>query len=271
LHGMTASTWHQTARRRSPYRLRPWLAVLLAAWACASEPLVLRTAGQVSTAPKYVQQGGKVVGVCPALLAAIQAKDGHIQFTGLEVLLSTPLVEKGLQSGQLDVFCGLVKSANRQQSMRFLEPPLYHIQMRVMSRRDIGAPRDVADLRERSQKVPVIATAGLSTTRTLMEQGVKVDASSSDNLSSLRRLQAGRGQYYYSSDEILLGLMASEHLGDWAVIQPTVFGEEDMYMVTSRQLPAEAQQRLHRALEQLAASGELKQVVVEMKKQYGGL
>lgn len=250
--------------------LRPWLAMVLAAACWAGDSLVLRTAGQVSTAPKYVQQGGKIGGVCPALLAAIQAKDGHMQITGTEVLLSTPLIERGLQSGQLDIFCGLLKTPQRLPLMHYLDPALYHIQLKVMSRRDVPAPRDIAELRELSRRMPIIATAGLATTRILLEKGVKVDASSSDNLSSLRRLQAGRGIYYFSSDEILQAQLVAEHASDWAVIHPTVFSEDAMYLVTSRQLPADAKRRLQRALEQLAAGGELKQIVTESRKHYSG-
>ncbi|GAB3252593.1 substrate-binding periplasmic protein [Chitinimonas naiadis] len=252
-------------------RSLPGLILLLAVCrVMASEPLVLHTAGQISTAPKYVLQDGKVKGICPSLLAAIQGRDGKLDIRGADTLLSTPLIEKGLESGRLDLFCGLLKNQLREAQMRFLNPPLYTIQFRVVVRREGIVPvKDMDDLRRKSLLMPVIATAGLASTRALLEQGVRVDASSSDNLSSLRRLQAGRGMYYFSSDEILLALMESEHANGWATMLPAVFGEEPMYLVVSRQLPAPTLKRIQSALEQLAAAGELKQIVADGKKQFG--
>ena len=238
--------------------------------AVADEPLVLHTAGQVSTAPKYVLQEGKVKGICPTLLSAIQAKDGKLDIRGVDTLLSTPLIEKGLESGRLDLFCGLLRNRLREAQMRFLSPPLYTIQFRVVVRREGAVPvKDMDDLRRKSLLMPVIATAGLSSTRSLQELGIRVDASSSDNLSSLRRLQAGRGLYYFSSDEILFALIESEHANGWAMVLPTVFGEEPMHLVASRQLSAGTLKRIQSALEQLAASGELKQIVADGKRQFG--
>ena len=77
-------------------------AAALALPCCGARAVDVRVAAQEVMAPKWIQQHGRVSGICPDVMAAIERIEPRLHFTGLDTSRSLPGIEAGLQSGSLD-------------------------------------------------------------------------------------------------------------------------------------------------------------------------
>lgn len=242
-----------------------WLLVLTGLLAVAGEPMVvLKTAGQETSAPKFVHANGEVSGLCPDILAAISKVDTSLSFSGQQVPWSLPQIERGLESGRFDVFCGLVRLPRREKLFSFVSTPLYTIRHKVAVRYDDNV--QVADLDElarlsaASPRNLVIVTAGISFIDGLKARGIDIDAGSSNNNINLRKLIGGRARFMYHNELVLAALIKDQHAEQQVKLLPAVLGEEAQQLAVSKQLDPAVVTRLANAVKTLRQTGELDRI-----------
>lgn len=211
---------------------------------------------------KFILDGQQASGICPDLLRALERLDPELRFHGYDTPLSLPLIEAGLRHATVGAACGLLEQAERHAYASRLLPPLYRVRHMVVARADDGAnPQSLAELRTLVGDKALIAVRGSAYPPMLREAGFKVDDSTGDYQTNLRKLLAGRARFFYGGEHALWRSMQQAHLTQSLRLLPTVFAEEPIYLWTTRQLPAVQRDRIARGLERLQASGELAAIV----------
>lgn len=230
----------------------------LARPAPALEP-VWRIAAQEGVPPKWLSSGQPTGGLCSDILAAMSRLDPGLQFSGSQRVWSVPMIERGLETGQLDLACALLDTERRREIAWRSSRPVYQVRHRVAARmRDTARPENLADL---AALGALVATPrGASYVDQLRAAGVQVDDSSGDNALNLQKVLNGRVRYLYLNELSLHWLIHDAQQRDQLRILPTVFREEPIYFWTSRKLPAERAARLDRAISQLDSRGELARI-----------
>ena len=98
--------------------------------------LEIKTAAQDSP-PKYFLQGdGNMSGICIDILRAIEAVDPQLRFSGENRMLPFKRLQLYLESGELDVFFGLKKTASRNEKFYFSRLPLYPLKYVIAVRNE---------------------------------------------------------------------------------------------------------------------------------------
>ena len=237
-----------------------------AAWAIAvcaaaqAQPLVLRTAAQEAAAPKFILgQDGRVSGLCPDILHAIEKQDPQLRFEVDATPNPIARLMHGMRSGQLDVVCALGISAERAAMAVSLPTALYTVEERLVARADdavvVGSFAELAALRE------LVATQPGSTyVDTLRGHGIRVDTSSGDDLAALRKILAGRLRFFYTSDLVASYFIRTAGYEGKLRALPASFQVRAMHFWVSRTLDPAVAMRLDKALASLRASGELERL-----------
>ncbi len=238
-----------------------WLACALCAiGARAAQPMVLRTAAQEAAAPKYIfGKEGRVSGLCPDILHAIEKLDPQLRFEVDATPHPIPRLMHGLHSGQLDVVCALGVNAEREALAAHLPTQLYTVEERLVARAGdavaVGSFAELAALRQ------LVGTQNGSTyAGTLRSQGIRVDTSSSDEASGLRKIVSGRLRFFYTSDLVASYLMRTAGFEGQLRMLPASFRVQPMHFWASRALDPAAVARLDKALATLRANGELERL-----------
>lgn len=243
-------------------RLIACLFTLLLLPSLLAAPLTLRTYGRDSP-PFYALNPSdkQPVGACPELLAALSAANPVLQFSGLDTPMSLSLIEKGLQQHSIDVVCSLGKTPEREQYADFLLP-LWQSHHKVMVLRgDEVAIASLAELARLSQSSPVIARRSSVYADRLKQAGVRVDDSSSDPGTMVRKLQAGRGRFYYADEHQLALLLREPALqGKFRVISAPLYAEK-LYLAVSKNTGKAEREALQSAFETVRASGRLQAIL----------
>ncbi len=240
---------------------------LLAAvgWACCAvmaqaEPLVLRAAAQEAAAPKFILgKDGRVGGLCPDILHAIEKLDPQLRFELDATPNPIPRLMHGVRSGQLDLVCALGISAERLEMAAYLPTVLYTVEERLVARADdtvaVGSFAELAALRE------LVATQPGSTyVDTLRGHGIRVDTSSGDDLAGLRKILSGRLRFFYTSDLVASYFIRTAGYEGKLRMLPASFQTRPMHVWVSRALDPAVAKRLDKALAALRASGELERI-----------
>ncbi|PHV10673.1 substrate-binding periplasmic protein [Chitinimonas sp. BJB300] len=224
--------------------------------------IVLQTVAQESVAPKFIMEAGRpVAGLCPDIFQAITALDSGLQFEGLSHQLSTARIEQGLAQGQIDIFCGLLRTEKREKLALYLEPPIYDMKQRVAVRaEDSIEPTNMQMLKQASEGGLVITTAGAPYADALRSAGIQVDAGASDNRDNLRKLIVGRGRFLYLSDYVMHNLLVQEKAEKKVRVLAAIFERQPVYMVVGMQMKPAVRARLEAALRTLTAQGELDRI-----------
>ncbi len=246
--------------------MRQWLALCLLAGASAlagAQPLVLRTVAQEGNAPKFNLGDSQRPGYCPELMQAVQRLDPGISFTGLDQSSSIKRIEGLLGSDQIDVFCGLARTTQRETQMAFIPVPVYVTRHRIAVRADDPLQiHQLEALRELTADTPVLVNRGSLYEEVLVKLGgVPIDNSLSDPPTSLRKLINKRGRAYYYSELELQYYINAGGLGDKLRLLPKVFREDRPLFAVSQSLAPASVARLRKALERLSADGTIQRIV----------
>src|SRR5438445_661811 len=111
-------------------------ALALAALACplamAAVPVVVPVMAQESVAPKFVlDDGQRPQGLCPDIMAAIEAVEPRLRFTGFDRARSLAFIEDAMARGNALAACALVDSAIRHDVATRINVPLYEARYRL--------------------------------------------------------------------------------------------------------------------------------------------
>jgi len=244
------------------------LHVLLgAAIACAGAGAAARTEGRIDVriapqealAPKWITGRGRLAGICPDILAAVERVEPRLHFTGLDASRSLPAIEAGLASGTLDAACALVVSPRRTRTAHPVGKPVYLVRHRLAAR--TGDPVEVADVADLVRLDALVTSQrGSAFTDRLKEAGVRVDDATDDNGVNLRKMLAGHGRFAYMNELTLRRYLAAPDLGKRVRMLPAVLAEAPAYFWVGAKADPRIGRLLGEALDRLKANGELDRI-----------
>ncbi len=226
--------------------------------------IVLRTAAQEGTEPKFIADGkDHVVGLCVDILRAVEQIEPTLQFVGDQRWKPLIRAYSEMETGQLDVQCAMQRTAEREQRFHFLGPALYSIDYHFLARaQDTVDITQWDDVRRLAPDNVVLINRGFAAGEVLASMGgIEVDASSTNPQLNLQKLIAGRGRLYFHRGPGLQRLLARTGTTDKVRILPHVMYSAKLYFVTSKKLAAFINERLERALFQLEKNGELERLM----------
>jgi len=245
-------------------------ASLLAVPTARAASIIVATAAQEDAAPRYELEkstGGESVvgGICIDILRAIERVDPQIRFSGDQNRLPLRRVQLALQFGEIDAYCGLNKSAEREQWSVFIEPPLYALDYTMaVNANDEVQIRSFDDVRRLGANGTILVMSGSESAARLHSLGgLDIDSSGTGQEANLRKLLAGRGRFFYRH---ALGLRAEIHrlgLEDKIRILPVSLDKEFQYLLVSKKAPPEVVDRLRRAVVKLQSGGELARIMAK--------
>lgn len=237
----------------------PVLVLALCASVAGATPISVRILAQGSVVPKWIVDGGKVTGVCPDILAAIEKIEPRLRFARHVETRSIALLEQGLENGKIDAACALLDTGRRRQVARVVGPPLYMVRHRLAARSD--DPVTVGSMAELARLKPLITTLrNASYAGQLRALGLDVDDSSGDNTVNLKKLIAGHGRFFYISELTLAWLMEQEAFKGKVRMLDWVVKQEPIYFHVSKRAPPGADQLVGQALVKLKDTGELARI-----------
>ena len=259
----------QTKARRRTLATLAWVGTLLSTLAAAqpgAPVLEVRVAGQEALAPKWVQSGGGVAGICPDILAALERVQPRLHFTGIRQSRSLSAIEDGLAGGRLDAACALLDSPRRAALARRVGKPVYTVRHLLAARSDDAVEiRGVADL----VRLRALVTSHRSSpfTEQLKAAGVRIDDATDDNGVNLRKMLAGHGRFAYMNELTLRHYIHAGHLEGRVRILPVALASEPSYFWVSRKADPALAALLGAALDRLKASGELDRIYARWARQ----
>lgn len=238
-----------------------FLAVLFSLQASAA-PMVVRTYSQEGFEAKYAPSNPQRPGICIEIMRAIEKIDPQIKFVGLDELATTARVEEGLIHGQIDVFFGHIKTPDRAEKYVMPGPFLYKIsQVLVVRRNDPVQVTAWDDVRKLGKDGVVLVVKGIGQVDYLNSLGgIIIDDNSRLISANLKKLIAGRGRFYYGSENTVKEAIKLFGLESQVKILPHRFQKEALYASFSRKAPPEIVNRITENLGKLERNGELRRI-----------
>ncbi|MBA5638669.1 transporter substrate-binding domain-containing protein [Duganella sp. LX20W] len=236
-------------------------AAALTAWpACARDQVSnLPVLAQESLPPKWINRGDHSEGVCPDILQAIEKAEPRLHFTGQHEFRSIPVIEQGLESGNVACACALLDTQRRRDIATIVGKPLYMVRHRVAAAANDRVKVD--SLEELVKLKPLVNTSrGAGYSDQLRALGLKVDDSTSDNVINLKKIIAGHGRFFYMNELSLNWIVRENGLGDQVRLVPGVLKEEPIYFWVSKKVPPATVHLLDQTLLKLRATGELNRI-----------
>lgn len=239
-----------------PILLLPLLCTAIHALAA---PVTVQVMAQDSLPPKWINNEGQPEGVCPDILAAMERAEPQLHFAGSENFRSIPVIEKGLETGQLGAACALLDTPQRQRIARRSARPLYMVRHRIAAAADdsvaVNSLQDLVRL-----QAPVATSRGAGYADQLRKLGLTVDESTGDNLVNLKKVIAGHDRFFYMNDQTMSWLLRKYELQDKVRVLPVTLKEEPIYFWISRKTPPATARLMESALDKIHASGELARI-----------
>jgi len=226
----------------------------------------MKTMVQDNSVVKYNLKNSAKPGICSELANALM-KTGDIKISGLTSAAPLPRIESALEAGDIDVFLCLLKSDERAKKFNYIDVPLYQVNHVLVSMAsDKTDVKSLDELKEISKKETVMVPQGSSLVKFLEEKGVTVDTSTKDELSSVKKLQAGRGKFIYAQDLSIISTLRDAGIDKSQMrFLPVTFKSEAQYVAYSKKMNADGVAKLKAAVEKLKASGELDKIVNSYK------
>ncbi|HEY9103570.1 substrate-binding periplasmic protein [Chitinimonas sp.] len=238
-----------------------WLLASSAAWA---ELPPLRTAAQEGSNPKFVVLPDKRVGgICIELLAALTKTDPQLRFSGQQQIYPLSRIERMLEMDELDLACALVQTPTRSSKFLVVQPPAYEAAYGFAIRRgDTARPASWEELIRLGDDNTVLLVAGSGVAEALRQRSdIRIDTSGRTPQQNLAKLINHRGRVFYYRLQSMRREVEHSKLGGQIEVLPYVVDTYAFHLMLSRRQPPEANTRLHNALLQLQANGELAAII----------
>ena len=244
------------------------LCVVLGLPAAHADAIYLRTASQDNNVLKFDRTNPKKPGICVEVMQAVTQLDTGIHFPGWETPMPLPRVEQRLASNQLDVFCALIKTPERESRFGFIEVPIYQVQHRIAVRADDAVQvNSLEDIRKLGADAVVIVGKGTAHETYLRNQGgLLLEASSGSTDVNLRMLAGGRGRFLYHTENALLRYIQESRLEGKVRLLPTVFKSEALLFAVAPAVSPSSRDRLEAALAKLSQRGELSRIFASYRE-----
>ncbi|WP_171014157.1 ABC transporter substrate-binding protein [Chitinivorax sp. B] len=218
-------------------------------------------AAQLESEPKYVATGNTIGGICVDIMRAVEQSDPSLRFVGDQRWLSLGRIEAGVYSGSLDAACGMVKNATRVNRFQFPSLPIYQVRYHLVVRsHDPIEIHSWEDVRALGQQGIVLVNLGSGPIGRLEAiGGLLLDTAGNTTDTNLRKLEAGRGRFFYYRSPGLKSALAP-YSGKFRIL-PTVMDATPFYFFFGKHVAPEVVHRFSNALGQLEQSGVLTQIV----------
>ncbi len=223
----------------------------------------LRTTSQ-ELPPKFIRNAdGTLSGISIDVMRAIHILDPSIRFVGEDRFMPLRRIERQLEQGEIDVFFGFIRNQYRRDRFVFIEPPLYRSTHVLIARR--GDPIQInrlEEIRALGDEGVVMVTTGYAQVEQLRSHGILVDDRGASLDQNLHKLIRGRARLIFHPE---IGVSerletAPTEITDAIRVLPTRFNEQGRFIAFSRSVPEATVQKVKRAVDQLAASGELRRI-----------
>jgi ABC-type amino acid transport substrate-binding protein len=235
-----------------------WIPLLAAAQAQA--PIILRTAAQEGTEPKFIPDGkDRVVGLCIDIMRAVEQIDPGLRFVGDQRWKPLIRAYSEVEAGIEDVQCAVQRSTEREKRFNYFGPALYTIEYHFLVRsNDNLTIHNWDDVRKLAPNGIILVNRGFAAGEILIAMGgFEVDASSTSQELNLQKLIAGRGRLYFHRGPGLHKLLVRTGTVDKVKILPQVMYSAKLYFAASKQLDSKIVERVANALFALEKKGEL--------------
>jgi ABC-type amino acid transport substrate-binding protein len=219
----------------------------------------IRTAAQEDSEPKYLNEGGKVVGLCIDIMRAIERLDPGLRFSGEQTWLPLMRLEHGVRNGKLDMACGFVRNREREAAFQIVLPRLFPVQYRLVVRAgDDPSVRSWDDVRKLGADGVILVNSGRGPARRLEEMGgLLIDSGGRTTANNLQKLASGRGRFFYYRTPGLTSELRRSGVKDKLRLLPVVLESQDFFMMLGKHVPQDRVERLSAAVRTLQDSGEL--------------
>lgn len=239
------------------------IVVALGATLCGTmlhaQTIVLRTAAQEGSAPKFIESDGAPTGHCPDILRAIERLDKSLRFEIDPRPTPIKRLENELKEGRMDVICALLDTPVRNEIAYRVSTPVYSVKERLVGRIGDDILIDsVQDLAQSGSRV--VTQSGASYAAVLRAAGVTVDETTGGSSVALRNVAIQRVRFFYTNELTGAYYIREEGLGDKLRLHPGVLQSSPSYMWVSREAGDEVVQKLERALATLQRRGELDRI-----------
>jgi polar amino acid transport system substrate-binding protein len=249
------------------YRTLP-AGLLLAAWSVhAAGVIQMRTAAQTGTEPKYIAQtkDGKnvIAGLCVDIDRAIEHIEPGLRIIGDQEWQPTARLEDGMAAGSMDIAYGLSRNKEREAKFTYIEPALFPVRYFLVARADDHIRIDSGDdVRKLGDNGVILIPHRFGPIARLKEMGgLVIDSGAPDSKTNLLKLVAGRGRFYYHRSPGIVSEIRKAGVEGQVRILPAVMDKQLFYMVAGKSVPAEAVEKLQRAIATLEKNGELKRLI----------
>jgi ABC-type amino acid transport substrate-binding protein len=240
------------------------LAAVCAPLRAAEPAILLRTAAQEGTEPKFIAAGkDRIEGLCIDIMRAVEQLDAGLRFVGDQRWKPLIRAYSELESGVEDVQCAVQRSPDREKRFNFIGPALYTIEYHFLARsNDNLVIQDWDDVRKLAPDGVVLINRGFAAGDILAAiGGIDIDASATSQDLNLQKLIAGRGRLYFHRGPGLQKLLERTRTTGKVKILPQVMFSAKLYFATSKQLARATSERLAAALYQLEKKGELERLM----------
>lgn len=230
--------------------------------AVAGPPIELRVAAQDETAPKYVNSGPGVSGLCADLLNAIERVAPELRFVGGTRWMPVVRVLSELYAGVQDAGCGLAHTPERDKRLIFLAPALISIDFVLVARGSDNVDiADWEDVRKLGVNGVVLGNRGLYASALLAStSGIYFDSGSATSAQNLQKLLAGRGRFLLLRVEGINEALRQAGVTDRVRVLPAIMGSTKLYFTLGKHVDEKTSERVQQALVELQASGELDRI-----------
>ncbi len=227
----------------------------------------LRTAAQDSPPKYFLDESGKMRGICVDIIDALMEKEPSLKFVGYDKYLPFKRMLRSLELGELDVFVGLKENEQRKSQYVFLDKPLYEISYVLAQKTHHElAITNLNVLRKLSKYEKVLTVFGSASNRYLQKEGItNVDGSAKSPQKLLNMLMAGRGRVAFYHNLGLNQAIKQAGLESEIRILPAKLSTYSHKIAFSKSVNPEVIDLVEKALESLISSGEL----TEIQSQYG--
>lgn len=232
----------------------------------AAAEIVIRTAAQESSEPKYIaiHHDGKAAigGICVDIFRAIEKRFPVIQFRGDQTWMPRLRIDANFLENRIDAICGVQNIDRNTAQYKLLSTPLFTVDYLLAVRADDPIQIDSwDDIRALGDEGTILVIRGFGITDILQKMGgLKIDYGATSSISNLRKLLAGRGRFYcHRSPGIKTSIKHSGFSKEIRLLDSPKLSEK-FYMGLRKNLPDSHVKMIEEALISLQKSGELKRI-----------
>lgn len=241
------------------------LPILLSTLSDARAGVVLRTAAQAGSEPKFIfhpshtESAPAITGYCIDLFRAIEQADPAIHIVGDQSLMTPSRMKHLMDMRDLDLACAWLHAGPHGDGYAYVEPALFNFRFVVAVRAgDDAQVQNWDDLHKLAMNDVLLINHDWSQSASIQPlRGSRIDGSGYSTQSNLSKLVAGHGRFFLFREPGLSLEIAAAGLQDKIRILPVPLGSEPSFLVLRRNLPEADRIELANAVTRLEASGEL--------------